>query len=198
MNTYGKKYSRKKFITFLGKVTLGTAIIPPFLMSYGNTSTPIKIGDLSTEKLERLKKLSLKGLTSTNEDDLLLTKGLNYHTIVKWNDKISNKDTFGFNCDFTCFIPLDPKNPNDGLLWVNHEYINPLFVSGYNYRDPKKSKNKQQVDKEMYNVGGSIVRIHKENGKWKIIHNDPYNRRITAKTPIKLNWDKPLKERQLS
>ena len=135
----------------------------------------------------------MEGLTSTDEDDLVLTNGLDYHTIIKWNDKISNKDTFGFNCDFTCFIPLDPKNPNDGLLWVNHEYINTLFVSGYNYRDPKQSRTKQQVDKEMYNVGGSIVRIRKENGKWEIVHNDPHNRRITAKTPIKFNWDKPIK-----
>ena len=114
MNTYGKKYSRKKFITFLGKITLGTTIIPPFFISCGSTSTPIKLGEVPNEQLERLKKLSLQPLTPTDEDDLLLTKGLNYHTIVKWNDKISNEDTFGFNCDFTCFIPLDPKNPNDG------------------------------------------------------------------------------------
>lgn len=193
MNMYNKKYSRKKFISFLGKVTLGVTVIPPFLTSCGNTSTPIKLGGLSNVKLERLKTLSLEGLTSTDEDDLVLTKGLDYHTIIKWNDKISNKDTFGFNCDFTCFIPLDPKNPNDGLLWVNHEYINTLFVSGYNYRNPKQSRTKQQVDKEMYNVGGSIVRIRKENGKWEIVHNDPHNRRITAKTPIKFNWDKPIK-----
>ena len=193
MNMYNKKYSRKKFISFLGKVTLGVTVIPPFLTSCGNTSTPIKLGELSNLQLERLKTLSLEGLPSTDEDDLVLTKGLDYHTIIKWNDKISNKDTFGFNCDFTCFIPLDPKNPNDGLLWVNHEYINTLFVSGYNYRDPKQSRTKQQVDKEMYNVGGSIVRIRKENGKWEIVHNDPHNRRITAKTPIKFNWDKPIK-----
>ena len=45
----------------------------------------------------------------------------------------------------------------------------------------------------MYNVGGSIVRIKKTNGQWRVVKNDPYNRRITAKTPIKLNWDKPIK-----
>jgi len=45
----------------------------------------------------------------------------------------------------------------------------------------------------MYNVGGSIVRIRQENGKWRVVHNDPHNRRITAKTPIKLNWDEPIK-----
>ena len=50
MNTYGKKYSRKKFITFLGKVTLGTTIIPPFLISCGNTSVPIKLGNVLNEQ----------------------------------------------------------------------------------------------------------------------------------------------------
>ena len=193
MNFQNKKYNRKEFITFLGKVTLGATFIPPFLMSYGNTSMPIKTGDISNEQLERLKKLSLEGLAASDQDDLLLTKGLDYHVILKWNDKINNKDRFGFNCDYNCFIPLDPKNPNDGLLWVNHEYINPLFVSGFNYRDAKNIKTKEQVDKEMYNVGGSIVRIQKENGKWKVVQNDPHNRRITAKTPMKLNWDQPLK-----
>ena len=134
MNFQNKKYNRKEFITFLGKVTLGATFIPPFLMSYGNTSMPIKTGDISNEQLERLKKLSLEGLAASDQDDLLLTKGLDYHVILKWNDKKNNEDRFGFNCDYNCFIPLDPKNPNDGLLWVNHEYINPLFVSGLNYR----------------------------------------------------------------
>lgn len=193
MKFQNKKYNRKEFITFLGKVTLGATFIPPFLMSYGNTSMPINTGNISNEQLERLKKLSLEGLAASDQDDLLLTKGLDYHVILKWNDKINNEDRFGFNCDYNCFIPLDPKNPNDGLLWVNHEYINPLFVSGFNHRDAKNIKTKKQVDKEMYNVGGSIVRIQKENGKWKVVQNDPHNRRITAKTPMKMNWDHPLK-----
>ena len=193
MNFQNKKYNRKEFITFLGKVTLGATVIPPFLMSYGNTSMPITTGNISKKQLERLKKLSLEGLAASDQDDLLLTKGLDYHVILKWNDKINNEDRFGFNCDYNCFIPIDPKNPNDGLLWVNHEYINPLFVSGFNYRDAKNIKTKKQVDKEMYNVGGTIVRIQKENGKWKVVQNDPYNRRITAKTPIKLNWNQSLK-----
>ena len=45
----------------------------------------------------------------------------------------------------------------------------------------------------MYSVGGSIIRITEENGHWNVVKNDPHNRRITAKTPIKLNWDTPIK-----
>ncbi|BAO77034.1 PhoX family protein [Winogradskyella sp. PG-2] len=189
-------YSRRKFISFLGKASLGAAIVPPFLFSCGNISKPIDIESLSNERLNHLKNLVLEGLSASNQDDLLLVNGLDYHTIIKWGDEISELDTFGFNNDFTCFIPLDKSNPKDGLLWVNHEYVNPLYVSDFNYRDyenPDEHRTIEQVDKEMYNVGGSIVRIKEENGKWKVVKNDPHNRRITAKTKIQLNWNSPIK-----
>lgn len=186
-------YKRREFIAFLGKASLGAAILPPFLMACGNTSKPIITKDLSNKRLDQLKKLVLEGLVASDQDDLLLAKGLDYHTIVKWGDKISDNDTFGFNNDFTCFIPLDENNPKDGLLWVNHEYVNSLYVSDYNHRNSGEKRTREQVDKEMYNVGGSIVRIKEEGGKWNIVKNDPYNRRITAKTPIQLNWDYPIK-----
>jgi secreted PhoX family phosphatase len=190
------EYNRRKFISFLGKASLGAAIIPPFLTSCGNTTTPAVTENLSKTHLEKLKQLVLVGLNPSNKDDLLLADGLDYHTIIKWGDKISDTDTFGFNNDFTCFIPLDKNNPKDGLLWVNHEYINSLYVAGFNstdYDNPIQHKTKVQVDKEMYNVGGSIVRIKETNGVWKVVENDSYNRRITAKTPIQLNWDTPIK-----
>lgn len=190
-----KKYSRKEFVSFLGKVGLGVAIAPSFLMSCGSNNSAIISEALSIDEINKLKKLVLEGLVASDKDDLLLTKGLNYHTLIKWNDKISDADTFGFNCDFTCFIPFDDKYPEDGLLWVNHEYVHPLFVSNYAFGNPNQERTIEQVDKEMYNVGGSIVRIRQENGKWKIVHNDPHNRRITAKTPIHLNWDTPIKEK---
>ncbi len=191
------EYSRKKFISFIGKASLGAFIMPQFLTSCGNTTTPAtNFNNISKEKLNQLKKIVLENLPPSDKDDLLLANGLNYHTIIKWGDKINNKDTFGFNNDFTCFIPIDNNNPEDGLLWVNHEYVNPLFVSDFDHRKydkPFEHRTIEQVDQEMYNVGGSIIRIKEENGRWKIVENDPYNRRITGKTPIKLNWDSPIK-----
>ena len=191
------KYNRRKFISFLGKAGLGAVIMPQFLIHCGNTTTPTKgFTTITKERLEKLKRLVLEGLLPSEKDDLLVANGLDYHTIIKWGDKISDTDTFGFNNDFTCFIPFNDTNPKDGLLWVNHEYVNPLFVSDFNpnkHAVPSKHRTIEQIDKEMYNVGGSIVRIREENGIWKIVKNDPYNRRITAQTPMKLNWDTPIK-----
>lgn len=191
-----KNIKRREFISFLGKASLGAILAPQFLTSCGNTTTPTETNILSEEDVKRLKNITLEGLLPSDKDDLLLAKGLNYHPIVKWNDKLNDTDTFGFNNDFTCFIPLDENNPKDGLLWVNHEYVDPLFVSGFVYSDddnPLVNHTKEQVDKEMYNVGGSIIRIKEENGVWKVVQNDPLNRRITAKTNIKFNWNFPIK-----
>ena len=187
------KYNRRSFISFIGKASLGAIVVPPFLMSSGNSPSPITGEKIAKETLERLKKVVLKSINPSEKDDLVLANGLHYHPIIKWGDPINKFDTFGFNNDFTCFIPLDDKNPKDGLLWVNHEYMNPLFVSDYNYRNKNQKRTKEQVDKEMYQVGGSIVRIKEENGTWNVVENDPLNRRITAKTPMKINWDRPIK-----
>lgn len=190
------EYNRRKFISFLGKASIGLVVAPPFLVGCGNTTTPSKSESISDSTFEALKNLKLVNLSPSDTDDLLLTKGLNYHPIVKWGESISDADTFGFNNDFTCFIPLDKNNPKDGLLWVNHEYTNPLFVSNFDYRafdEPEKHRTIEQIDKEMYSVGGTIVRIKEVNGKWEVVKNDPLNRRITAQTPIALNWDTPIK-----
>jgi len=192
------EYNRRKFISFIGKAGIGAAITPQFLISCGNTTTPTTNFNTNTskERLESLKKVILTGLNSSDKDDLVVTNGLSYHTLIKWGDTINEVDTFGFNNDFTCFIPFDDHNPKDGLLWVNHEYVNPLFVSDFNvknYENPSQHRTIEQVNKEMYNVGGSIVRIKEENGIWRVVKNDPHNRRITAQTPIQLNWDSPIK-----
>ncbi len=185
-------YSRRKFISFLGKASLGALVAPPFLLSCGNNSKPITTNPLSYTEIEKLKNFVLKAIPASDKDDLVMAEGLNYHPVIKWGQSISDADTFGFNNDFTCFIPLDENNPKDGLLWVNHEYVNSMYVSDYDHRNNSKKRTKKQVEKEMYDVGGSIVRIKEVNGKWSIVKNDPHNRRITALTPIKLNWDHPI------
>jgi len=163
--------NRRTFLEFLGKGLAVSAISPDMLLS----------SKLSPKKI--------KGIDPSHEDALKLARGLKYDVLIKWEDAISDSDTFGFNNDFTAFIPFDEENPNDGILWVNHEYVDPFFVS--NFTEGEKSK--EQVEKEMYNVGGSILRIKRnENNKWQVVKNDPLNKRITGMTDIPFNWDQPI------
>ena len=167
---------RRSFIDFLGKGVVFTSLLPPFITSCNKTSS---------ERLFRIDK-NLKGLDPSDLDDLILAEGLQYEVLFRYEDKISHKDTFGYNNDYIAFIPTSSES--EGYLWVNHETISPLFVSFYT----EGVKTKEQVDKEMYNIGGTFVKIKQVNGKWIPILDDPNNRRFTAHTEIPLNWDKPI------
>ena len=142
-----KTIQRRSFIEFLGKGALGLAVTPTLLA-----------GKLYTSTSKRKSLPFIKGIKPSKLDELKLAKGLNFHVIAKWGESINPNDTFGFNNDFTAFIPLKEDNPDEGLLWVNHEYIDPLFVSGY----AGGGKTKEQVETEQYNVGGSFLHIKKK------------------------------------
>lgn len=126
-------------------------------------------------------------------DELILPKGYNYDIIRKWGDKISDTEYFGYNNDFVKFIPFKNSdgitNINDGIMFVNHEYPNPLFVSGYTHEDHKAGlrKTEDQILAEKRSVGVSIFRIKNNNGKWEFANDSRYNRRIDALSNIKLS-----------
>jgi uncharacterized protein len=91
---------------------------------------------------------------------------------------------FGYNCDFVGFMPLPlGSNSSDrGLLVVNHEYTNPeLMFPGYDDDNPTKV----QVDVEMAAHGLSVVEVRRDSsGKWNYVQDSPYNRRLTAMSPM--------------
>ncbi|MFT7589711.1 MAG: secreted PhoX family phosphatase, partial [Limisphaerales bacterium] len=92
------------------------------------------------------------------------------------------------------YLP-DEDNSNQGTLWVNHEYVDSRFVSGYK---GEGKKSKAQIDREMYDVGGTIMRIRKkEAGKgkqgWEVIQDKEKNYRVNGHTDIPFNWPVPIK-----
>jgi uncharacterized protein len=122
----------------------------------------------------------------STQDNLILPRGYKYDVVATWGEDMGNGEKFGFNNDFTCYFG---KNPNDGLLWVNHEYIGNLgiFVSGYKEEEGAPPRTAEQIAIEKYSVGGSVIHIRKDQGgHWRIVKGSPYNRRITANTPINL------------
>ncbi len=96
---------------------------------------------------------------------------------------------FGYNNDFLGFLP-DPRNPDRGLLVVNHEYTNAeLMFPGIG---PQRAKDgfpgmtQERVDIEMAAHGGSVIGIARTEGRWRVIP-VPQARRITATTPMLLS-----------
>lgn len=117
---------------------------------------------------------NIQGIKATFADELRLAKGLNYYPIISWGDQINSSEKFGFNNDY---ISVIPKSSNELIMWVNHEYVNPIFVGGW-------ERTKENIDREMLEIGGSILEVKKENNKWTFQKNGKLNRRITGKTKI--------------
>jgi hypothetical protein len=98
---------------------------------------------------------------------------------------------FGYNNDFIAYIPIDGSNEH-GLLCVNHEYTNEslMFPGLSGEQDGKEIKFKEMTkalaDIEMMAHGGAVIELKRENGKWTVVKDSKFARRITADTPMEL------------
>ncbi len=125
-------------------------------------------------------------INPTTVDDLVLPRGYRYNVVRVYGDDIAAGQPFGYNADYIAYLPLDMldggRSSTDGLLWVNHEYPNPLMQHG-NVQGPKTA---EQIAIERTSVGGSIFRVQRErNGMWTFVQ-DSRNRRISGFTPPRL------------
>ncbi len=83
-------------------------------------------------------------------------------------------------------------NPSQhGLLAVNLEYTNEeLMFPGLKRQDVKgvmfADMTAELVDIEMAAHGGAVIEIRRENGKWQVVANSKYGRRIDAATPMEI------------
>jgi uncharacterized protein len=173
--------SRRRFLTYLG---LGT---------YAALVDPVSAAKQATFPLSRRKGKPpdfFEAIRPSTKDELILPDGYRYDLICRWGDSLGSKNPqgeaefFGFNNDYTSFFPIDAlaggKNTKEGLLWVNHEYPHPLFVSKYPGNGPK---TEQQIITEKLSVGGSVLHIRLEGKVWKHLPGSKFNRRLTALYP---------------
>ncbi|MGD1890485.1 MAG: PhoX family phosphatase [Cyclobacteriaceae bacterium] len=167
--------NRRKFLEILTKGTVSASLLPYTVSGYTSTQVSSK---------------KVKGIAPSSEDTLVLAEDLDYNLLIQWGDSINEQDTFGFNNDFIAFIPNQEK-ADEGILWVIHEYINSMMI----HQEAVTEKTQEQIEKEMYAVGGSLVRVKKENGQWTVVpHAD--NQRITGLTEIPFNWATPIEGKQ--
>ena len=125
-------------------------------------------------------------INPTTADDIVLPRGYRYNPVRVYGDEVAPGQAFGYNADYIAYMPIDwlegGRSSSDGLLWVNHEYNNPLLQHGYT-GGPKTA---QQIEIERYTVGGSIFRVQRQrNGSWTFVQ-DGHNRRVTGYTTCRL------------
>jgi secreted PhoX family phosphatase len=90
----------------------------------------------------------------------------------------------GDNHDGMHFFPIHGQSSREGLLVVNHEYSNNEYLFGADYMTPWTL---DKVRKAQHAHGQSVLHIKKDaTGKWDVVLDSPYNRRIHANTPMVL------------
>lgn len=98
----------------------------------------------------------------------------------------------GMHHDGMHFFPLNGET--DGLLCINHEYVDQSALHPNGATSTKIMVDGVEIDvrpvdevlKEIYAHGVTVVRIIKTNGVWDIVKNDPYNKRYTGATEFDL------------
>ncbi|GEN36303.1 PhoX family protein [Aneurinibacillus danicus] len=183
--------NRRQFLTYLGTGTAALASLATGIPAFAAEKTLSgKTADHlfgMDEDKHKPSKVKFKPIQATDKDDLVLPQGYKYDIIASYGDKINTKgDTFGFNNDFTCFLPIEESSEH-GLLWVNHEYLGELeyYVTGYDAlnADPENNtRTAAQIEKYLYALGGSVIEIKKENGKWRLVSDSKYGRRVSGLT----------------
>ncbi len=146
-------------------------------------------------------------IVPSTADRLRLPAGYRADLLGVWGDELGFPDstqnrelTFGYNNDFLAYFPVasrqDDTAAEQGVLWVNHEYPNPLFVSGYSRADAKADRPKtvEQIRAEKRSMGGSVLYLRREaNGGWTREYHYRYTRRFTACGP-RFDFDGPAAE----
>ncbi|UAW97493.1 PhoX family phosphatase [Halopseudomonas nanhaiensis] len=143
-------------------------------------------------------------------DEIVVPEGYSHQVIIPWGTPISGSmpafslastgddqaDQVGNHHDGMWFYPIDGSS-TDGLLVLNHEYIEPRFMhlsaagqslgsGGVPAFDPLIGRPVDEVLKEINAHGVTVVRIAKaQDNTWEVVQSD-FNRRITGLTRMEL------------
>ncbi|MBX4959690.1 PhoX family phosphatase [Rhizobium lentis] len=192
----GKRFSRRNFLQgSLAVSAIAATVSPIALMSADEARAEGKGSAFNFSEVE-----------AGVDDKHHVAEGYNADILLRWGDAVlpgapafdptkqtadAQSKQFGYNNDYVGFIPLE-GSAEHGLLVVNHEYTNPhlMFPGLVQVVDGKIKQgalSKEQVDVEMAAHGGTIVEIRKTDGKWQVVADGKYNRRITANTPMDIS-----------
>lgn len=178
-------HSRRSFLTYLGVGSYAALV----------SRLPAVAADFPARRRRGKPPAFFEPIAPSSADELVLPRGFRADVLIRWGDPLGSKapdggaERFGFNNDFIAYFPMDAlrggSSSTDGLLWVNHEYPNPLFQSGYTPADYRAGKRKtpEQIAAERLAVGGSVVHVQRDGDKWQLVAGSKYHRRVTAAYP---------------
>ncbi|HRO35619.1 PhoX family phosphatase [Thauera sp.] len=141
--------------------------------------------------------LGFEGIATSTADDIAVAAGYTATVFAPWGTPLFSSGPgsiwagdasetaadqarqVGDNHDGLHFFPLTEGNNDEGLLVMNHEYTNVrwLFANG-------QVDSLDDANKDLNAHGISVIHIRRTAGRWDIVPDSTYNRRITGSTPM--------------
>ena len=149
--------------------------------------------------------LSFTAVATNRTDSVTVPKGYQTQTLLPWgtpltdpnahykadgsNTALEQASQIGSHHDGMHFFPIDIKqggaSSTEGLLVMNHEYIDPDTL--HTHGPSPLPRPQEEVYKELMAHGVSVAHIIKTpNNGWQLVEKSPYNRRITGATPMRM------------
>ena len=141
-------------------------------------------------------RLGFEAVAANGLDTVTVPRGYRWHVVARWGEPMwshsipfdqatrgsgeSQELAFGDNNDGMSLFSDGERS----VLTVNNEYVNrSIFYGGTGNGKPQ---NADDVRKGKAGHGVSVVEIAQIDGRWSIVLDSPYNRRITADTPMEI------------
>lgn len=170
------------------------------LQGVGVASLAPMIGACATAATSEQKPaFDFASLASEIINDHRVPSGYDAGVLVRWGDPIgrgapafdavkltgaAQEQQFGFNCDYVGYFPLPrgSTNSSHGLLFVNHEYAERAEMLPPGAPAPAPSAARTAVEQAA--IGASVVEVKREGGRWRVVADSAYARRLTVRSPM--------------
>ena len=200
-----KRIKRRSFM----KGTAAAASVSAMVATPGLTGSKAEAASRDTLKFD-----PIEGSTA---DDVIVPEGYEWYSILQFGQSLSpfvddlsdadlvagkhltNKgaknqaEQFGYNCDAVEFFSLptpDANGKNNGLVCINHEYLNDnlVYPDRYSYGSTADYfEANPAADKWARNaIGMTVAEVERKRGKWQVVKSSGFNRRITMNTAFAL------------
>ena len=140
--------------------------------------------------------MAFEGISANTFDTITVPNGCSWYPFISWGDPLwSNVDSFNHDTRGTAASQeLTYGDNNDGMTFfehqgrfimaINNEYTNRSIIHGN--QATKLPETDDDVWKNMVAHGVSIFEIALQNGRWSLVKDSVYNRRITPNTPMEI------------
>ncbi len=193
-----QRFNRRDLLKGVLAVTAMSATVSPLALATSQNA--------AAQSTNTTPSFNFKEVAAGSDENIYVAEGYDADVLIRWGDKVmadapafdpqtqsaaAQARQFGYNNDYLGYIPIDGSRR--GILVVNHEYTNeelmfPSLPGRQDLRNVRfKDMTRDLADTEMMAHGGSVLEIARgTNGKWAVVENSPFARRITAETEMEI------------